>query len=145
MLGVVRLFLSIPFLTLLALFAYLTFPAMSPITLYLNKNTDKTVFDHIVIYKKDSEDNGFTVYYKPDVTRETKKYTTPIIVCMKTHHDVLDYLEDVMDMLYYDADSTPYTSIDLLIPAYPVVGLKPNMTCIKDLVLRVVRGWAKRA
>ncbi len=114
---------------------------MSHFTLFLNKNVDKTDFDRIAVYKKD---NGFTAYYKANVTMETYEDKTPVVIRLETHHDLLEYLEDMMDLLYFDVDTNPCPSVDLGIAEYPIVALHPRVTSTKDLIIRVVRAWAKR-
>ncbi len=114
---------------------------MSHFTLFLNKNNDKIVFDRIAVYKKE---DCFIAYYKSDVTKETYENKTPVVIRLETHHDLLDYLEDIMDLMYFDIDQPSHSSIDLAMPAYPVVALNPKLTSTKNLLFRAVRSWSKK-
>jgi hypothetical protein len=109
--------------------------------LYLNKNAEKSVFDRIAIYKK--EGDMFTVYYKPDATAETVSDVSPTVISF-TAEGIEEYLEDVMDLLHADIDVTPYTSIDVIIPALPIASISTTVRTNKDLLISVARRWMRR-
>jgi hypothetical protein len=108
------------------------------ITFFLNRDSTKSSFDFIKIYK---EEDSFRAIYKDSVTLQTYKAADSFAFEMADYHDVLDYLEDVMDLLDADMDVTPFYSIDLFVPGYPIVSL-PFYN--KDVLLSTVRTWAKR-
>lgn len=107
--------------------------------LFLNRSLNKSNFDTISIRYAE---NCFTAHYRTDVTKETAKSKKPDVLHFETHHDLLDYLEDTVDLVMSDADASPYSSIDLLVPGFPVVCLKPN-NHTKTLLICAVRIWCK--
>jgi hypothetical protein len=120
------------------------------INIYLNKNVAKTSFDRILIrsnkncdHADPNDTNAFTAFFKGDVTNDTVRTKVPDEVSLADSHDVLDYVEDIMDLLMADADNPPYACADVMIPGYPVVALKPNNES-KALLIRVLRSWCKR-
>ncbi len=113
----------------------------TPIYLYVNHSLEKTKFDRIVIYKRN--DGKFTVYYKSDCTKETVKNKTSTVRVMEDHHDLLDYVEDMMDLLMNDVDTPGFANIDVAIPCMPVVALHPKNYAVKSVLLRSIRSWAK--
>ncbi len=110
------------------------------VTLCINKDDTKVDFDRIAIYCKG---DSFTTYYKADVTIDTVSNKTPIVIPQGSHHDVLDYLEDIFDLLMNDKDTPSCPCVDVLIPGVPVVGLHPKNPAAKELVIRLVRNWCK--
>jgi hypothetical protein len=113
----------------------------TPICLYVNHSLEKTKFDRIAIYKRN--DGKFTVYFKSDCTNETVKDKRPTVRLMETHHDLLDYVEDFMDLLMNDVDTPGFANIDVAIPCMPVVALHPKNYAVKSVLLRSIRSWAK--
>lgn len=111
----------------------------SAIYLYVNHSAEKTEFDRIAIYKR--ADDKFTVYFKPDCTRNTVKNKTPTVRVMEDRHDLLDYIEDMMDLLINDVDTPTFTSIDVAIPCMPIVALHPKNPTAKSILLRSIRSW----
>ena len=109
-------------------------------TFYLNRAQDKIQFDRIVIRKNQ---DTFTVTYLSDVTKDTIATANPSTLILDDHHDVLDYMEDILDLLIQDKDNTPFRSIDVMVAGYPVVALNARMD--DSLILRVLRSWCKRA
>ena len=112
------------------------------VTLCINKDDSKVEYDRIAIYCKG---DTFTTYYKADVTNDTVSDKTPVVIPQATHHDVLDYLEDVFDLLMNDKDTPACPCVDVLIPGYPVVGLHPKNPVAKEMVIRLVRSWCLRS
>ncbi len=125
-------------LSILTILTILTIPTMSA-TFYLNRAQDKIQFDRIVIRK--SQDK-FTANYFSDMTKNTLNTVAPFTLSFDNHHDVLDYMEDILDLLIHDWDNTPFHSMDVMIAGYPIVALKPDMD--DSLILRVMRSWCKR-
>ncbi len=110
--------------------------------LYINHNVEKTKFDRIAISKQ--ADEQYTVHYKGDCTTETVGDVKVMVRVMENHHDLLDYVEDMMDLLLHDIDtSTVFTSIDVIIPCVPVVAVNPKCDAIKQILLRNIRSWTK--
>ncbi len=85
----------------------------------------------------------FTVYYKPDATAETVSDVSPTVISF-TAEGIEEYLEDVMDLLHADIDVTPYTSIDVIIPALPIASISTTVRTNKDLLISVARRWMRR-
>ena len=113
----------------------------NPVVLYINYDAKKTKFDRVAIYSR--TDGKFTVYYKTECTKETCGETTPKVLIMESHHDVLDYVEDMMDLMMNDIDTNPAASIDVMIPCMPVVAVHPKNSAVKPILLRSIRSWAK--
>ena len=107
--------------------------------LYLNRSSDKSTFDMMSI--RHSAD-GFVVFFWSDVTNNTVKTREPDVLRFATHHDLLDYLEDSLDIVMADTDTQPYASLDTLIPGFPTVCLKPD-NHTTTLLIRAMRTWCK--
>jgi hypothetical protein len=107
----------------------------------MNKNKEKTVFDRITIQKNYCD--SFTILYKTDVTNDTCANKVPLRIDMEDRHDLLDYLEDVMDLLYFDIDRDACPVADIVVPGYPIVALSTRNSYTKNLIIRIVRSWAK--
>ncbi len=112
------------------------------VLLYLNRAQDKIRFDRIQIQSVCNSEASFKVTYLADVTTETIKTTNPCTLTFDNRHDLLDYIEDVLDLLIQDKDSTPFMSIDVMIPAHPTVALKAGKD--DSLLLSVLRSWCRR-
>jgi hypothetical protein len=113
------------------------------VTLFVNHAADKIKYDRIALYKR--SDCKYTVYFKPDCTKETQDATTPIVLVKDDHHDLLDYVEDVLDLMMNDNDRDSFGSIDVMIPGMPIVALHPKNLATKPLLLRAIRSWAASA
>ncbi len=111
------------------------------VILFLNHNETKTSFDRVAIYRRD--DGMFTVYFKPDCTVDTVNDKKPIVLVQETHHDLLDYIEDMLDLFMLDIDTTPYPSIDVMIAGMPVVAVNPKNPAIRPVLVRAIRSWTK--
>ncbi len=111
--------------------------------LCINKDDTKTEYDCMAI-SKDFENNLFEVAYNADFKVGTIKYPKTVMT-KRTHHDVLEYLQDCLDLLFADADKNPYHSIDLLIPGRPVVSLDTKAAGTAPLLLRTIRNWCINA
>jgi hypothetical protein len=108
------------------------------IILSINKNENKTDHDRIMISK---EYDGIKISTLDDVTEGVKSIRIPYTITVENHHDLLDYIEDCLDLLHADMDTTPHHSIDVMIPGRPVVCLNPKDNDTKFLLIRVVRTW----
>ena len=113
------------------------------VVLFVNHNAEKTVFDRIGIYLRN--DGKFTVYFKADCTISTQTEKTPTVLVHESHHDLLDYLEDMLDLMMNDCDTPSCPSIDVMIPHMPVVALNPKNYETKSILLRAMRSWTKSA
>lgn len=109
------------------------------IVLFVNHVADKTKFDRIAIHKNDGK---FTISYIGETTMKTLIEKTPVILDKDSHHDVLDYVEDVLDLMMNDIDVNPYASIDVCIPCIPIVALHPKNSAVKNILMRAIRTWA---
>ncbi len=102
---------------------------------YLNRNDSKSSYDRITIRK----DGAQCIVDYMDSLTTTEKTKTPHTMTYSIT-DFYQYVTTVLDFLQSDADTIPYVSIDVQIPGYPSVCLKPNDTT-KDIVLRAVYSW----
>lgn len=114
----------------------------SPVYLYLNRSVDKVTFDFIKIRNADTnaDTNCYTLEYRPEVTKSKIASARADVLNFKAHHDLLDYLEDMLDLVLSDSDTHPYVSIDVMIPGFPIVCLKPDIHT-RELIIRSVRTW----
>jgi hypothetical protein len=113
----------------------------SSFVLILNKDASKAVFDRIAIYKEDGD--TYTVYYKPDVTDDTHKEKIPHVIPLDSRDKVLDYIENVLDLLHADIDNNPHHSIDVMVPGFPIVAMSSTVLSNKDLLDRLAYFWMK--
>ncbi len=110
---------------------------------FLNRNVQKTNYDKIILRKHRSEDETqFNVQYMCNVTNDTLAATKSTNLTLNDSHEVLDYMEDILDLLIQDKDSEPFMGIDVMIPGYPIVGLKAGVD--DKVLIRVLRNWCKR-
>ena len=116
----------------------LTLPTMTS-TFYLNRTKDKISFDKIVIRKNDDK---FSVTYITEVTKDTMNTAKSEKFSLPNFNALMDYMKEILDLLTYDNDIPQFNSIDVMIPAYPVVALKVGVD--NALLLRALRSWSKR-
>lgn len=114
---------------------------MNTATFYLNKDSAKTFYDLIKIHKQ--EDGSFNVSYQTNVSDKTEKTKQAEVVSIEDSHSLLDYIEDVIDLIQADKDMQPYISIDVSIPAFPIISLLVKDSDYKGLIFRVLRTWCK--
>jgi hypothetical protein len=131
-----------PFLTIPTLPTLPTLLTMSA-TFYLNRAQDKIRFDKIVIRKSIDGEDKFSVTYISDVTKDTLADAASYKFSIADSHALLDYMEEILDLLIQDKDTPPFCSMDVMLPGYPVVALKAGAD--DSLLLRVLRSWSKRA
>lgn len=108
-------------------------------TFYLNRTKDKISFDKIVIRKNDDK---FSVTYITEVTKDTMNTAKSEKFSLPNFNALMDYMKEILDLLTYDNDIPQFNSIDVMIPAYPVVALKVGVD--NALLLRALRSWSKR-
>jgi hypothetical protein len=106
--------------------------------LYLNNNSEKTMFDCIEIKKTKCE---YVITFKSGIKSGTKLGNSLTIMHFTDSHKVLDYIEDVIELLQYDKDANSYATIDISVPGFPIVALSKDDNNTMSLVLRVIRNW----
>ncbi len=119
----------------------MTSPLSSSVVLYVNRDAKKSMFDFIAIQKRD--DGKFTINYKGDCTNENVDGMKSTVRIMDHRHDLLDYVEDMMDLLLSDVDTPSFASMDVSIACLPLVSLDPKNAGTKHLLLRSIRSWVK--
>ena len=116
-----------------------------PATFYLNRAQDKIRFDKIVIRKSPTcaySEDKFSVTYIDNVTNDTMNTAKSCKFSLADSHAVLDYMEEILDLIIQDNDATQFHSMDVMIEGYPIVALKAGDD--DSLLLRVLRSWCKR-
>jgi hypothetical protein len=101
--------------------------------LFLNRNTEKTSYDRMTVRKEDMQVHvNYIDYYSDD-----KKgiHTTYSIM------DFYQYINNILDFLQTDKDDTPFTTMDVMIPGYPVVAMDFRDNFVRDLILRTLYCW----
>lgn len=103
--------------------------------LFINYDEAKTTYDKIKIQRNNDE---FTAVYS---SANTTMKTT---VDLRTEKDLLEYVEDMMDLMYNDRDKDSPVAIDVIIPGLPITCLRTTEFSNKELLLRVVRNYVRR-
>ncbi len=109
-----------------------TIPTMSAY-LFFNRTADKTSFDRMVLTKKN---RYVTVTYADDYVVGRKGICETYSIT-----DFHQYMKNVFDMLEIDADESSYSSVDVLIPGYPVVCMDYRNNESREVVMRSLTCW----
>ena len=111
------------------------------ITLFLNKDSEKTIFDKIVISKNNIHKSAaFSLHYLSDAN-DSKN---PNTIQLEDSEDLLDYLKDVFDLIENDIDTDSFISADIIIPEYPIVCMQIKNQFTQKLILNIVKKWSRR-
>lgn len=107
---------------------------MSTRILFIRDSTDESESSADTLWIIPLNDGGFRIHFL-DTHSELKYYAT-----MENHHDVLDYIESLFDLLPVDGD--PYECIQLFVPAFPSVIYKTHLlsrVTLQNAILRLLR------
>ncbi len=110
------------------------------LVLIINRDATKECYDKIAISRTT---DSFTITFVEKITNG--KHAAKEVLDKQDRHDVLDYIEDVLDLLNMDNDANPHVSSDVLIPTHPIVSLNHKNYEARALMLRLVRSWCLRS
>ena len=86
---------------------------------FLNYKADKTSAEAIRIVRVGDDDYKITCHHKSDL--HEKKQTSTL---RGNSQYVLDYLQNLVEILNDDIDVDPCLSVDVMVPGYPIFCLK---------------------
>ena len=101
--------------------------------LFLNRNAQKTSYDRITIRKEGMQVH---VNYIDDYNAEKKGIHTTYSIM-----DFYQYINNILDFLQTDKDAFPFTTMEVMIPGYPVVTMDFRDNSTRELLMRSLYCW----